>query len=350
VTRTSELSNSPILAHAASSPGGVLHALEEIADNSTHPLARELGEMFAAASNAAVSQEKGDPHFQFMYSERPDEFQDEQARLHVVGRHLERQIDELRLQLLATGSTVDCPAPYDHQALVGIELSQDQLVSLSEFDVDGLALTRNGHTFAPVPPINGENAAYWFMQTVARRGLHETVSVRLDPLMHRPSNMFSRVEYKMWLHGRRLDLSQVVTLSQEQFGRWLPGKMSRSVQFTDYVWVPRDGELHLTLEEVPRREEITIRGSRYLHAIYDPARKVVVHLDGAVRIFDQDQWRERSSRHVRHSGKAGVRVKIFRVDREVEVEDMTCLAACYFVWNYDVAKFCGVPVPDQLLA
>jgi hypothetical protein len=350
VTQTSEPPGDPVLAHAASSPGGVLHALDEIADLSAHPLARELGEILARASDDAVSQERGDPHFQLMYAERPEDFQDKQARLQVVGRHLERRIDELRLRLLAAGPGLDRPAPYNHQALADIELTEDQLVPLSEFEVGDLALTRNGHTFAPVPPINGQNAAYWFMQTVVRRGLQGAVSVRLDPLMHRPSDAFSHVAYKMWLYGRRLDLSQLPGISQEQFGRWLPGRMSRSAEFTDYVWSPRDGELHLTLEELPKLADVTIRGSRYLHAIYDPAKELVVHLDGAVRVFDPNQWRERASRHVRHSGKAGVRVKTFHLDREVEVEDMTCLAACYFVWNYDVAKFCGVPVPDQLLA
>jgi hypothetical protein len=349
VSSSNGLSDAPVLRHAASEPSGVMFALEEIADDSGHCLSEELEEMLAGASPHALAQERADNYFQSMYGEQPGDFQDRQARLQVVGRELERTIDELRLNLLAAAPTLERPLPYDHPAVTDLELAEDQLVPLSEFEVDGLALTRNGHTFAPVPPLNGQNAAYWFMQAVVRRGLSEAVSIRLDPLMHRSSAAFSRVGYKMWLHGRHLDLSQLVGLSEEQFGRWSPGKLSRSVEFTDYVWSPRDGELHLTLEELPKGDDIRIRGSRYLHAIYDPSKELVIHLDGAVRVYDPQQWKKRTSSHVRNSGKAGIRIKTFRLDREVEVEDLTSLTACYFVWNNDVAKFCGVPIPDALL-
>ena len=188
------------------------------------------------------------------------------------------------------------------------------------------------------------------MKTVVRRGLCDAVSVRLDPLMHRPSSTFPGVEYRMWLYGRNLDLTQLVGLSEERFGRWLPGRLSRSGEFTDYVWSPRDGGLHLTLEELPKRDEIRVRGSRYLHAIYDPSEELVIYLDGAVRVFDQEQWERRAGSHVRNSSKAGTRIKTFRLNRQVNVEDLTSLAACYFVWKYDGAKFCRVPIRDELLA
>jgi hypothetical protein len=281
----------PVLRHAASEPSGVLFALEEIAVHSEDCLAQELEQMLAGAASHAVGQERSSEHFQFMYGERPAEFQDRQARLQVVGRDLEQTIDELRLDLLAAAPELERPPPYDHPALTDLELPEDQLVPLSEFEVDGLALTRNGYTFAPVPSLNGQNAAYWLMQTVVRRGLGEAVSMRLDPLMHRSSAAFSRVAYKMWMYGRHLDLSQLVGLSDEQFGRWLPGKLSRCVEFTDYVWSPRDGELHLTLEELPKGDEIRIRGSRYLHAIYDPSKELVIHLDGAVSYTTQSSGR-----------------------------------------------------------
>jgi hypothetical protein len=345
-----ELVDTGILAHAASDPSGVTFALEEIAEDSNHYLAQELEQMLTSVNAQTLSNQKSDPQFLFLYGDRSMDDQDRQARLCVVSQYVQRTIDRLRLDLLAAAPDSERPRPYDHPALSDIDLSEEQLVPLTEFEVDGLALVRRGHAFAPVPAVNGQNAAYWFMQTVVRRGLRDAVSVRLDPLMNRSSAAFPRVEYRMWLYGRHLDLTQLVGLSEEQFGRWLPGRLSRSVEFTDYVWSPRDGKLHLTLEELPKLDDIRIRGSRYLHAIYDPSEELIIHLDGAIRVYEQEQWARRAGNHVRNSGKAGIRIKMFRVNREVNVEDLTSLAACYFVWNYDVAKFCGIPIRDELLA
>jgi hypothetical protein len=339
-----------VLAHAASDPAGVLFALEGIADDTTSDLCSELDEMLSCVDGDQLEAMLLDEQFRFSYGDCQSDVRDRQARLQVVGRALERRIDKMRLDRLTARPSTGRPYPYSHPALADLSVAEDGLVPLAEFEVDGLALSRQGYTFAPVPAVNGQNAAYWFMQTVEKHGLVDSIWIRLDPLMHRPNAAFSHVHYKMWLYGRHLDLTQLVGLSEEQFGRWQPGRLSREVQFTDYVWSPRDGELHLTLEELPKQRDIDSRGSRYLHAIYAPRNDSFVHLDGAIRIFDSSQWVSRAAVHVRHAGKAGVRVKIFRCEGEVTMETMTSLTATYFVWNYDVARFCGVPAPDSLLA
>jgi hypothetical protein len=345
-----EASPSRLLAHAASDPAGVMLALEAIADEPTNCLGVELDEMLSCVGGDQLGAVLLDEHFLFFYGDRPSDVRDRQARLQIVGRALEHRIDKLRLDLLMERTSTGRPYPYDHPALADLSVAEDGLVPLSEFEVDGLALSRKGHTFAPVPAVNGQNAAYWFMQTVVSRDLADSMWIRLDPLMHRPSAEFGRMHYKMWLFGRHLDLTELVGLAEEQFGRWHPGRLSRAVEFTDYVWSPRSGELHLTLEEFPKQTDIEARGSRYLHAIYTPASDTFIHLDGAIRIFDSSQWVSRAAVHVRTAGKAGVRVKTFRCEGEVTMEVMTSLVASYFVWNYDVAKFCGVPIPERLLA
>ena len=345
-----EAAPSRVLAHAASDPAGVMFALEAIADAPTNCLRDELDEVLSCVDEEQVDAVLLDEHFLFLYGDRPSDVRDRQARLQIVGGTLERRIDKLRLDLLMERTPTGRLYPYDHPALADLSVAEDGLVSVSQFEVDGLGLSRKGHTFAPVPAVNGQNAAYWFMQTVVSRDLVDSMWLRLDPLMHRPSAEFDRMHYKMWLFGRHLDLTELVGLAEEHFGRWHPGRLSRAVEFTDYVWSPRSGELHLTLEEFPKQTDIEARGSRYLHAIYAPARDTFIHLDGAIRIFDSSQWVSRAAVHVRNAGKAGVRVKTFRCESEVSMEVMTSLVATYFVWNYDVAKFCGVPIPDRLLA
>ena len=335
--------------YLASDPSGPLLTLEDLSDDATHPLTASLERALGAiAPEDAIIREQA-PDFVFLYGDRPSDFQERQARIAILARHAGMEICTARLRALKEAASTDRPAPYDHPALLDLELPSDLLVPLHEFEVDGLALVRNGHAFSPVPPVESPNSAYWFMAAIARRKLEDLLVIRLDPLMHRPAPLFSRVGYRMWLYGRPLDLAALTTISDESHGRWLPGPLSTPSAYTDYVWSPRNRELHLTIEELPTRSAIDTRGSRYLHAIYDPETDRFTHADGAIRIFDEPQWVVRHAGHVRHSGKAGTRVKTFRLEAPVATDTLTSLCAPYFVWNYDVAKFCGMNVPERLV-
>jgi hypothetical protein len=77
-------------------------------------------------------------------------------------------------------------------------------------------------------------------------------------------------------------------------------------------------------------ESTETRGSRYLHAVYKPERDVLIHMDGAIRIYSQEDWRKRRSSHVRKAGKSGIRVKVFRIDCEVTRETLSLLCPQFF--------------------
>jgi len=124
--------------------------------------------------------------------------------------------------------------------------------------------------------------------------------------------------------------------------------MSRQYLSTEYAWMPRGKEVHFVCEELPLTAEVNERGSRYLHAVYDKKRHCITHLDGAVRIYTANELALRTTFHVRNSGKVGKRVKIFRTDRAIEPNLLANLIPAFFVWNYDVARYFGAPIPDDL--
>jgi hypothetical protein len=250
----------PLLRWVASDPWGARFSLEEIAETDSDPLWPDLARLLESVDSETLSRERSDPHFTFLYGSRPEAAQEQFARLQVVARAIQQAADELRVALLRTASREPRPSPYDHPALQDVTVDEDNLVALAEFEIDGLALSRNGHTFSMVPPVDSQNSAYWLLQTIAHRRLADGISVRLDPLMHRPASEFSRVGYKMWLYGRHLELAALSRMTEEQFGRWIPGKLSSRCAFTDYVWSPRERELHLILEELPTLEQIGTRG------------------------------------------------------------------------------------------
>ena len=109
--------------------------------------------------------------------------------------------------------------------------------------------------------------------------------------------------------------------------------------FTDAVWTPRDGEIHLRCEECPKPLLASYRPSRYFHAIIDRARAVVTHCDGGIRIFDYTEAMARSSLHLREAGKVGARVKLFQLDGEIDNQLWSQLFQSLFIWNEDVRRF-----------
>jgi hypothetical protein len=123
--------------------------------------------------------------------------------------------------------------------------------------------------------------------------------------------------------------------------------MSRRFLTTEYAWSPHDDEVDFVCEELPVPEDVTERGSRYLHAVFSKASRRITHLDGAIRIYGQDELTSRATAHVRTAGKAGIRVKVFRTDRPISPEVLGGIAEAFFFWNYDVARYFGVQYPED---
>ncbi len=340
--------DSALFDYLASTPIGTMFSVEGIGRDSAHPLFSTLEKALEEVDDKLVVEHLASAHFVGMYGRLSKAAQERQARIDIVVSQAAQQICATRLELLIQKDPR--PAPYSHPAISDLELSSDLLVPLSPFDIDGSVLVRNGQAFTPLVTVESPNAMYWFMSAVSRLGLKEIMSVRLDPLMHGPVSEFPRMGFKMWLYGRPLDLATLTTLTKETFARWIPGPgSSTSSEYTDYVWSPRDQELHLTIEELPKLDSLRTRGSRYLHAIFDRTSSKFIHVDGATRLFTSEQWLSRQAVHLRQAGKVGTRVKVFGVQESITTDVLTSLCAPYFVWNYDIAKFCGMDIHDAFL-
>jgi len=157
------------------------------------------------------------------------------------------------------------------------------------------------------------------------------------------------MSYRMLWWGPPLLWQDIVNINTENVGRWASGPLSTRSEFTDFAWVPRRSELHLFLEEIPKRDDIDISGARYFHVIFSHKTERVLHLDGAIRIYSGTEWDLRNGVHVHRTGKVGLRIKVFRIDDPIQPDAVSSLGASFFVWNDDVAHFFGEDVPPQFL-
>jgi hypothetical protein len=152
--------------------------------------------------------------------------------------------------------------------------------------------------------------------------------------------------FKMIVYGQPVNWDGIAKLREPHHGRMMSDGPTERFETTKFCWDPRDDGMHFTCEALPASERIGFEAARYLHAIYDPAMEAITHLDGALRIYDMDQFEERlAAGHLRKAGKAGVRRKIFKIDEPVKRDAFSLIAQAFFVWNDDMKTYFTETLP-----
>lgn len=264
---------------------------------------------------------------------RPDE---RRARLEVLIAAVGDRLYCRRVAALC--QTEGRPPPYDHPALSDVVPDGDGLVPLDTFKASLSGLSRQGFVFNLALPLRAENSSYPSLQALLALQSPSRVHVRPDPLMVAPEKGHRSLLQKMLLFGRGLDWGRLAALDDDDFARWLPDEFTGSdCAYTDLIWSRRGDEVHFECEEVPSRADE--RPSRYFHAIYSPAAAVFRHPDAAVRYYTPSELVDRDRRHLKDLGKVGTRVKLFRLDGDLDREDWATILASAFVGNNDIRRY-----------
>ncbi|MFH1219115.1 MAG: hypothetical protein V1694_01505 [Candidatus Eisenbacteria bacterium] len=326
----------------ASDLGAPLFAIPQAADDPNHPHFQAVQRALGSIDQISVDDMKLNPSFAFLHRDVPPAEYERKARIYVLIEYLNHEIPRRRCSELAAQDSCPRPAPYNHPSLIDLELDSDRLVALSEFNIVGGVLLRNEFASTVTPPVQSVNAAYWLLQILKRPALYQSARVRLDPFLFRPAKEVGHIGYRMWIYGVPLQWDRIAELKEEEHGRWFPDPWPQTdIEFTDFVWSPRGEEVHFLCEEVPRRDAVEFRGSRYFHAVLTRASRTFSHVDGAVRLYSQDDWGDRVQTHVRRAGKSGRRIKVFQINAEITSQLVCDLCPSFFVWNMDVARYFG---------
>lgn len=255
-----------------------------------------------------------------------------------------RAVARKRLNILGINTKGTRQKPYDQDDFVGIDVDDYGLISVSQLGYDHFSLYNKDYAYQLCPCLDQFNSSHWLGLLI----MHETFKngrdfkIRLDPLMREPAETFRPYMALMHLYGKKLDWDRIKLLQSEEFGQWLgDGLSTSSILTTDYVWRPEKYEVHFTCEEIPKPECISIRGSRYFHAIFDKRSGKITHCDGALRIYNQDEIELRQKFHVRQPEvrKIGKRVKLFLINDEIDHTLFMNLATNFLVWNEDAINY-----------
>jgi hypothetical protein len=260
------------------------------------------------------------------------------ARIWVADQLLVNETARRRLEVLAGTSSAET-MPYAADCLRGIAVDSEGMVQLDSFTYNRSTLDANGFSFTICTTTPSPNSTYWLLRSFYEQDVANHVSVRLDPFLWGPSDSFPQMMYKMIVYAKPLAWDGIGRLREQHSEQMRADMPWDKGQVTEFYWNPRSDGIHFICEEIPPKDRIAFAGARYLHAIYDPDSQLITHFDGAMRIYNDQQFEERQKDHLRKLGKTGVRKKIFRIDEPIDRDAFSLIAQAFFVWNSDLATY-----------
>lgn len=328
----------------ASHPGDVRVGIQDLLAHGSESLQREFKSYLKSLPNAAIKEVLAEKQFQFFHSS--SENQERDARIWCARAHLTFQIRQARLRHLRSHDGPFPVPPYSETQLTDLSFDADYLADLDQFGRGLSEFTYGGLSALILSTTGAANSTYWLALALRGLGAADATKIRLDPYLWGPQDDFPMMMYKMDVYGQPLDWDRIARLGKMEHGRWYRDWDITPGEFTDYLWEPRDGQIHLQIEEVPPITGTALSNGRYLHAIYDPREGAMVHFDGAIRIMTRVELTMRHDMHLRDTGKMGIRAKVFRVDAPVERDQFGTIAKTHFVWNQDVARYFDTDLVD----
>jgi hypothetical protein len=316
-------------------------AVAEIIHNTTHPyqnaVLTDLNDINHSELASYVKEHEIDKLLEISQNK------DLEERKHFLIHRLQTEIASERLVSLTDKSSR--PKPYNQQNLTDLLIDDNNLADISSFDLSSGGFQYKDFIYNLAPITGGSNSSYWITQAIIYiyydSGL--PFKIRLDPFIEIKPKEYNPMMYKMYIYGKQLNWNRLKSLQTIDDGKWLNEKSYSDIGVTDYVWHPSEEEVHFTCEELPKGNQLKVRGSRYFHAIFDKKTEKVKHCDGAIRVYDEIEFSKRSAFHIKNSEvrKIGKRVKIFQLDEPVDQSVFGNLITNFFVWNYDVMSYFG---------
>jgi hypothetical protein len=119
-------------------------------------------------------------------------------------------------------------------------------------------------------------------------------------------------------------------LRQTEF--WWYGKETRTLEIEEIleqpIWCSAEKERKI--------------GMRFVHSLFDPKTQRPCHLDGSIRLYDEELFEARKHRTIDKFGKSAERLKLWRIDGDISIEIWFTLIHTFFRNNFMVAEYFGV--------
>lgn len=104
---------------------------------------------------------------------------------------------------------------------------------------------------------------------------------------------------------------------------------------TEFYWSHKDGVKTFEAEELSSESECfdSYYLNRYVHSERDVNLRVLRHFDGAVKVYLKDDYSQRMATQLPKELKSHKKVKLFRIDGDVEIDEWIELTCLFFKSN-----------------
>lgn len=331
--------NSELIKYLATSDLAVFFEIDRIALNDNHAQKENLLKYMKSIKKSDLELFLSNKKYKEFGKQIDSLSWEDNARISYCKTMLPKEIGKFRLQTLLDNN-LDPPLPYNYPVFKDVKIDSNNLISLSVLQSMAKTQMLGNNIFHILLTLPQPNSMYWCARYLFEMGNFCDVRLRLDPLLIFNRDQYHQMQYKMFVYGKPPETNSYGSLKEIKHIRWMSDNYDSSDEkFTDAVWKPKDDEVHIIFEEIPKPGSNYYRGSRYFHSIFNCSKNKIIHFDGAIRIYSDDEIICRINCHVKDIGKIGKRVKVFQVDSEVDINIWSNIAASFFVWNEDVRNY-----------
>lgn len=117
--------------------------------------------------------------------------------------------------------------------------------------------------------------------------------------------------------------------------------MSGNLEQTEFYWSYKNGIKTFEIEEVSGKDNLfdSYYLNRYFHAERDINEKILRHCDGAVKVYLQKDYEERIASTIPREFKSFKKVKLFRIDGDIDVDEWIELLSLFYKGNEMIIEY-----------
>ncbi|MEP0546342.1 MAG: hypothetical protein ABJF88_05370 [Rhodothermales bacterium] len=212
------------------------------------------------------------------------------------------------------------------------------------FDVDGLAVFAHPFFRRSYSRYNTLNDAFFdTMDLLLAEGVEVRLALDRD-LVGLAETYGRRSEFQFWWGPAFTDDLASIPTGVTRHGSTPREKLFSQIDHTDFFWYSRGGEHTLEVEEVRDSPSAAVGdryGCRYVHSIVGEATGEVVHLDGAVRMYDDEGMVARLDVNLDAAPKQTEYTKLWRTDHPLPIALWKRVVNDYYRDNYLVGEYLG---------
>lgn len=116
---------------------------------------------------------------------------------------------------------------------------------------------------------------------------------------------------------------------------------NNGLERTEFYWNYRNGVKSFEIEEISGIEYQfdSFFFNRYIHSERDIKNKVTRHLDGAVKVYLENNYQDRVNTHIPKEGKCFKKIKLWRIDGNIDLKNWVDLISFFFKSNEMIIEY-----------